>query len=98
MDHSANIDGRSMLNMLDARIGICFGHQIIARAMGKECVPNDGKWEVGVTEVTLTDIGKQLFGAPTIVSAPSALIGLLQYRTVLTHLLEHPANAPRPCT
>jgi len=43
-------------------IGICFGHQIIARAMGGECVPNDGKWEVGVTELDLTDVGKQLFG------------------------------------
>ncbi|OCH88016.1 class I glutamine amidotransferase-like protein [Obba rivulosa] len=47
-------------------IGICFGHQIIARAMGKECVPNGGKWEVGPTEVALTDIGKQLFGVPTL--------------------------------
>ncbi|KAI0946488.1 hypothetical protein AcW1_009938 [Taiwanofungus camphoratus] len=47
-------------------IGICFGHQIIARALGGECVPNDGKWEVGVTEVALTDIGKQLLGVPTL--------------------------------
>ncbi|KAI0371915.1 class I glutamine amidotransferase-like protein [Pilatotrama ljubarskyi] len=43
-------------------IGICFGHQIIARALGGECVPNDGKWEVGVTEIDLTDIGQKLLG------------------------------------
>ncbi|KAL1944062.1 hypothetical protein VTO73DRAFT_3880 [Trametes versicolor] len=42
--------------------GICFGHQIVARALGGECVPNDGKWEIGVTEIGLTDIGKKLFG------------------------------------
>ncbi|KAL6300352.1 class I glutamine amidotransferase-like protein [Sparassis latifolia] len=47
-------------------IGICFGHQIIARALGGECVPNSGNWEVGVTEVSLSDIGKQLFGVPTL--------------------------------
>ncbi|KAI0360714.1 class I glutamine amidotransferase-like protein [Trametes cingulata] len=43
-------------------IGICFGHQIIARALGGECVPNDGKWEVGITEIDLTDIGQRLLG------------------------------------
>ncbi|KAI0635143.1 class I glutamine amidotransferase-like protein [Trametes polyzona] len=42
--------------------GICFGHQIVARALGGECVPNDGKWEIGVTEIGLTDVGKKLFG------------------------------------
>ncbi|TCD67628.1 hypothetical protein EIP91_012193 [Steccherinum ochraceum] len=41
--------------------GICFGHQIIARALGSPCVPNGGKWEVGITEVQLTEIGRQLF-------------------------------------
>ncbi|KDR70257.1 hypothetical protein GALMADRAFT_76521 [Galerina marginata CBS 339.88] len=45
-------------------IGICFGHQIIARALGGSCVPNGGRWECGPTPVQLTDLGKQLFGAP----------------------------------
>lgn len=48
-------------------IGICFGHQIVARAIGGECVPNDGKWEIGVTEVDLTDLGNQIFGTDTLV-------------------------------
>ncbi|CCM04362.1 uncharacterized protein FIBRA_06534 [Fibroporia radiculosa] len=47
-------------------IGICFGHQIVARALGGECVPNDGKWEVGVTEIALTEVGRRLFGVPTL--------------------------------
>ncbi|KAI6000854.1 class I glutamine amidotransferase-like protein [Pisolithus albus] len=42
--------------------GICFGHQIIARALGGECTPNDGKWEVAVTTVQLTPLGKSIFG------------------------------------
>ncbi|KAF8811095.1 class I glutamine amidotransferase-like protein [Phlegmacium glaucopus] len=43
-------------------IGICFGHQIISRALGGECVPFGEKWELGPTPIELTDIGKQLFG------------------------------------
>jgi len=47
-------------------IGICFGHQIIAQAMGSKCVPNDGKWEIGITELALTDLGRQIFGVTTL--------------------------------
>lgn len=47
--------------------GICFGHQIISRALGCECVPNGGRWEVGITPVDLTDVGRQLFGTPLLV-------------------------------
>ncbi|KAI0247387.1 class I glutamine amidotransferase-like protein [Lactifluus subvellereus] len=47
-------------------IGICFGHQIVARALGGECVSNGGKWEVAITEVILTDLGQRIFGAPTL--------------------------------
>ncbi|KAF7979323.1 hypothetical protein HWV62_42729 [Athelia sp. TMB] len=42
-------------------IGICFGHQIIARALGGSCVPNDA-WEMGPSDVQLNDLGKQIFG------------------------------------
>ncbi|KAF9524926.1 class I glutamine amidotransferase-like protein [Crepidotus variabilis] len=44
-------------------IGICFGHQIIARALGSACVPNGGKWEVGPTPIHLTDLGRRIFGS-----------------------------------
>jgi len=44
-------------------VGICFGQQIIARALGGECVPNGETWELGPTQIQLTDIGKQIFGS-----------------------------------
>lgn len=36
--------------------------------MGGTCVPNDGTWEIGVTDVLLTPTGKDLFGVENIVS------------------------------
>ncbi|KAF8576341.1 class I glutamine amidotransferase-like protein [Ramaria rubella] len=47
-------------------IGICFGQQIVALALGGECASNDGKWEVGTTDVDLTEIGKRTFGVSRI--------------------------------
>ncbi|KAG8964725.1 hypothetical protein FRC00_001381 [Tulasnella sp. 408] len=43
-------------------IGICFGHQIIARAVGEQVVRNELGWEAGTTEIQLTDEGKRVFG------------------------------------
>ncbi|KAF7377683.1 Glutamine amidotransferase type-1 domain-containing protein [Mycena sanguinolenta] len=47
-------------------VGICFGHQIVARALGGRCVRND-KWEVGPTPVTLSPLGKEVFGVDLLV-------------------------------
>lgn len=79
-------------------LGICFGHQIVARALGGECVPNSGKWEAGMTEIDLTDLGKQLFGADKLVHI------ILKWSILMTVCIctyscsEHPTNAPRPRT
>ncbi|KAI1300573.1 putative class I glutamine amidotransferase [Xylaria venustula] len=43
-------------------IGICFGHQIIGRALGAELGRNTRGWEVSVVEHELTDEGKKVFG------------------------------------
>lgn len=43
-------------------IGVCFGHQIVARALGALIARSDKGWEVSVTETRLTDKGKELFG------------------------------------
>ncbi|KZT25577.1 class I glutamine amidotransferase-like protein [Neolentinus lepideus HHB14362 ss-1] len=47
-------------------IGSCFGHQVVSIAMGEECVPNGGRWEVGLTELQLTELGKKLFGQDSV--------------------------------
>ncbi|KAH8705465.1 class I glutamine amidotransferase-like protein [Talaromyces proteolyticus] len=43
-------------------IGVCFGHQIIGRALGVPVGRSDIGWEVAVCEVDLTEKGKELFG------------------------------------
>jgi len=46
------------------QIGICFGHQVIARAWGAKVEPNKLGWEIGSTELKLTHDGKSLLGTP----------------------------------
>ena len=49
-------------------IGICYGHQIIARAYGATVEKNAKGWELGVRTVQLTDVGKRLLlGGDTVV-------------------------------
>ncbi|KAF8331312.1 class I glutamine amidotransferase-like protein [Cantharellus anzutake] len=47
-------------------IGICFGQQVVARALGGDCVRNERGWEIGVYEVDLTDLGRRLFQKDTL--------------------------------
>ncbi|KAI3332394.1 putative class I glutamine amidotransferase [Xylariaceae sp. AK1471] len=42
-------------------IGVCFGHQIIGRALGAELGRNTRGWEISVIEHELTDEGKKVF-------------------------------------
>ncbi|KAF5361061.1 hypothetical protein D9756_004466 [Leucocoprinus leucothites] len=39
--------------------GICFGHQIVCRALGGECEPNS-QWEIGPTSIDLSDTLQQI--------------------------------------
>lgn len=43
-------------------VGVCFGHQIVGRALGVPVDRNDKGWEVSVTELKLSEEGKKLFG------------------------------------
>lgn len=43
-------------------IGVCFGHQIVARALGAKVGRNRRGWEASVTSVHLSSKGKELFG------------------------------------
>lgn len=42
-------------------IGVCFGHQILGRALGVNGTRNPKGWEVASTEIELTDVGKKVF-------------------------------------
>ncbi|KAK0762702.1 hypothetical protein N5P37_005520 [Trichoderma harzianum] len=43
-------------------IGVCYGHQIIARALGGKISRNPAGWELGVCKMDMTSIGQKLFG------------------------------------
>lgn len=43
-------------------IGVCFGHQIIGRALEQKVGRSDRGWEVSVTPMELTEKGRELFG------------------------------------
>lgn len=41
-------------------IGVCFGHQVVALALGATVARNVDGWEVSVCEMDLTEKGKEL--------------------------------------
>jgi GMP synthase-like glutamine amidotransferase len=43
-------------------IGVCFGHQIVGRALGLRVGRNDDGWEVSVLPIRLTEFGAELMG------------------------------------
>ncbi|KAF7563638.1 hypothetical protein G7046_g440 [Stylonectria norvegica] len=47
-------------------LGLCYGHQIISRALGGKVSRNPGGWEVTVKQVNLTPQGSNLFGKKSI--------------------------------
>jgi GMP synthase-like glutamine amidotransferase len=49
-------------------LGICFGHQIVGRALGSKVGRSDQGWEIAVCDMDLTDKGKEFFGRDKIVS------------------------------
>lgn len=47
-------------------IGVCFGHQIVGRAMGARLGRNARGWEASVTPMDLTKRGQEIFGQNTL--------------------------------
>jgi GMP synthase-like glutamine amidotransferase len=48
-------------------VGICFGHQIIARALDAPVERNSVGWEIAVDQINLTPEGQKLFGVDKLV-------------------------------
>ncbi|KAA8904982.1 class I glutamine amidotransferase-like protein [Sphaerosporella brunnea] len=66
-------------------VGVCFGHQIIARALGCAVKRGDEGWEASVTPVPLTGRGKELFG--------KEILNIFQmHRDIVTSLPEDAEN------
>ena len=49
-------------------IGVCFGHQIVGRAMGAKLGRNPDGWEAAVYDMSLTAKGKEVFEKDMLVS------------------------------
>ena len=49
-------------------IGVCFGHQIVGRAMGAKVGRSEDGWETSVTAIDLTKRGQEIFGTTALAS------------------------------
>ena len=54
-------------------VGVCFGHQIIARALGVEVRRCEAGWEASVMGVGTTEKGKEIFGRDVLVRSAATL-------------------------
>lgn len=61
-------------------IGVCFGHQIVGRALGAKVARSEGGWEISVTAIDLTKKGQEIFKQNSLVCSSSFLSG----RAVIT--------------
>ena len=64
-------------------LGICFGHQVVARALGGAVGPNPAGWDLGIAELTPTAAGRRW--AP-LAAAPQPLRILETHSDVVTRL------------
>lgn len=54
-------------------VGVCFGHQIVGRAMGVKVARSERGWEASVCEVQLSEKGREVFGKEKLVRLRASL-------------------------
>lgn len=74
--------------MLADFVGICFGHQIIGRALEAKLGVNPNGWEVSAVPVKLTDKGKEIF--PEIAQQFDGSMSIMQFHRDI--VMEVPEN------
>jgi hypothetical protein len=81
VDYTAKI-----LSETDVRvIGVCFGHQIVGRALKAKVGRNPDGWEAAVNDVQLSEKGKELFGVDKLVCCATEFLCQLGWpRRLLT--------------
>jgi GMP synthase-like glutamine amidotransferase len=82
----------SNLNQSLKLLGLCFGHQIIARAFGSKTEKNEKGWEVGTRDIELTHTAKQLFTRVKLVSNQPVFYLALVF-AALTYDFDYPVGA-----
>jgi GMP synthase-like glutamine amidotransferase len=76
-------------------VGICFGHQIIWRALGAELGGNPAGWEISVSDVQLSEDGQRLFGIPNLVCTPGGYSIQVPNTSLTACIVAHPPDAQR---
>lgn len=62
-------------------LGICFGAQCVARALGGQAAPNPQGWDLGLVELALTDAGRRW---PPLAGAPQPLRILQSHQDIVS--------------
>ena len=66
VEYTKSVLGQSRVRI----VGVCFGHQIIGRAMDVKVSRGDTGWEASVLDIDLTEAGKKIFGKDRLVGVP----------------------------
>lgn len=71
-------------------VGICFGHQVVARALGAKVGVNPKGWEIAAVPITLTEKGQEVFAelADTAAAADGTINIMQMHRDIVFEVPE----------